>query len=437
MSDLTKKVFKVFSEQPLTPEQSNLYIPLDELRGSYNTVRRLAGTIRADQGTTQVLAGHKGGGKSTELMKLQQELEQGHPKYFVVFCSSDEDIDRNDIDFPEILLVIVRKMAEQLNEKAKITLKPGYFKSRLESFKELLGSSIEFDKFDLGISTAKISGKIKNSPATRALLRTAMEPDTDNLLAAANDLIGEATLKLSEQGYDGLVILFDDLDKMIVRPMDDSRHTTDEHLFINRSPQMTGFHCHIVYSMPLTLAYSKHHQTLKNLYGGQLPAVPMIKLKAMPPDGSIHPPGIAAMRKIIAARLNSEQIAFGDVFDSEETCKQLIQLSGGQPSVLMSLVKEAVIADTLPIAAPSLQRIRREGMREFRRQLRLDHWAIVEEFRQNGRHVTEEAEDSVFRDLLESRALLQYVNDEEWYGLNPFVELLEPPAGIKPDASKS
>ena len=39
--------------------------------------------------------------------------------------------------------------------------------------------------------------------------------------------------------------------------------------------------------------------------------------------------------------------------------------------------------------------------------------------------------------LLESRALLQYVNDEEWYGLNPFVELLEPPAGIEPDASKS
>lgn len=437
MSELTNKVFKVFSEKPLTPDQSNLYVPLDDLRGSYNTVHRLAGTIRADQGTTQVLAGHKGSGKSTELMRLQKELETGKPNYFVVYCSSDEDIDRNDIDFTEILFVIVRQMAVQLKLKANITLEPGYFKKRLDSLRGLLGSQVEFEKFDLNLSVAKISGVIKNSPTTRDQVRKALEPVTDSFLAAANDLIGDATLQLGKMGYAGLVILFDDLDKMIVRPMEGTRHTTDEHLFINRSPQMTGFKCHIIYSMPLTLAYSKHHQTLKNLYGGQLPLVPMIKVKTMPPGGAVYQPGIDAMREIIDARLNSEQIMFNKVFDSVGTCDQLIQLSGGQPSVLMSLVKETVIADTLPIKEASLNRIRVEGRREFRRQLRRDHWKVVEEFRTNGKYVPDEDEDPVFRDLLESRALLQYVNDEEWCGLNPFVELLEPPAGIKPDAAKS
>lgn len=436
MSELTNKIHKVFSEKPLTADQTNLYIPLDDLRGSNNIVRRLAGTIRAGQGTTQVLAGHEGSGKSTELMRLQRELEQGNPKYFVVYCSSNEDIDRNDIDFSEILFVIVRQMAQQLKAKAQITLKPGYFKARLAEFKDILGSDIDFDKFDLDLSVAKVSGKIKYSPTTRTLLRKAMEPNTDNLVAAANDLIGEATLQLSKQGYAGLVILFDDLDKMEVHTKDGTRYTTDEHLFINRSPQMTGFHCHIVYSMPLALAYSKHHQTLRKLYGGQMPVVPMIKVKTMPPGGTIHQPGIDAMRKIIDARLDSEQITFNQVFDSVGTCERLIQLSGGQPSVLMSLVKEAVIADTLPIQDASLVRIRREWKREFRRPLRRDHWTIVEKFRANGQYVPDEDEDPVFRDLLESRALLQYVNDEEWYGLNPFVELLEPPAGINADASK-
>ena len=37
--------------------------------------------------------------------------------------------------------------------------------------------------------------------------------------------------------------------------------------------------------------------------------------------------------------------------------------------------------------------------------------------------------------LLESRAILQYVNDEEWYGLNPFVEMLTPPTGLETDDS--
>jgi len=37
--------------------------------------------------------------------------------------------------------------------------------------------------------------------------------------------------------------------------------------------------------------------------------------------------------------------------------------------------------------------------------------------------------------LLERRAILQYVNDEEWYGLNPFVEMLTPPTGLETDDS--
>lgn len=49
------------------------------------------------------------------------------PKYFVVFCRSDDDIDRNDIDFPEILIAVVRQLAKQIRERAGIELKPGYF----------------------------------------------------------------------------------------------------------------------------------------------------------------------------------------------------------------------------------------------------------------------------------------------------------------------
>ena len=31
--------------------------------------------------------------------------------------------------------------------------------------------------------------------------------------------------------------------------------------------------------------------------------------------------------------------------------------------------------------------------------------------------------DETFRELLASRAILQYVNDEEWYGVNPLINL--------------
>lgn len=436
MSELTGKVFKVFSEKPLTPDQTNLYVPLDDLRGSYNTVHRLAGTIRADEGTTQVLAGHKGSGKSTELMRLQKELETGNPKYFVVYCSSDEDIDRNDIDFTEILFVIVRQLAVQLKLKANITLEPGYFKKRLDSLRGLLGSQIEFEKFDLNLSVAKISGVIKNSPTTRDQVRKAMEPVTDSFLAAANDLIGDATLQLGKMGYAGLVILFDDLDKMIVRPIGDGKVDSDQHLFLNRAPQMTGFKCHVIYTMPLSLAYS-HSQQVKDRYNKRLPMIPMVKIKSVPPKSKDHKPGIEAMRRMIEERLKRIQVPFDQVFQSEAVCELLIKLSGGQPSALMGMIPDAVISEGLPISEQSLERIRRENKRDYKRTLLREDWEILEVIRSGKPFERNEKQEERFRMLLESRALLQYVNDEEWYGLNPFVELLEPPAGIEPDASKS
>lgn len=437
MSDvaLPKKVFKVFSEQPLRPDQEDLYVSLDELRGSADVVKRLAGTIRtSDDFTAQVLAGHQGSGKSTELMRLKKEREANDPKYFVVLCEADEDIDRNDIDFPEVLIALLRQMAGQLKERAGINLMPGFLKSRFEWWKNLFGAEIDFEKLDLNVSLLKISGTMKNSPSARADVRKHMEPDTNNLLNAANDLIGEATLELGKKGYAGLVVVIDDLDKMIVRPLGESGHTTDENLFINRAPQMTGFHCHTVYTMPLSLAYSKHHQTLKQLYK-RMPVLPMVKIRTMPPNPQAYQPGFVAMRKMINLRLGSIATSQTEIFEDDLVCDELVRISGGQPSALMSMIREALIADGLPIKQASLQRVRREGKREFQRQLRRDDWALLEKYRDDGTYVCDESQEPIYRELLESRALLHYANDDEWDALNPLVEELTPPRTEAPRVS--
>jgi hypothetical protein len=40
----------------------------------------------------------------------QTRLQIDTPRYFTVICHSDEDLDRNDIDFPDILIVMVRQL---------------------------------------------------------------------------------------------------------------------------------------------------------------------------------------------------------------------------------------------------------------------------------------------------------------------------------------
>ena len=53
--------------------------------------------------------------------------------------------------------------------------------------------------------------------------------------------------------------------------------------------------------------------------------------------------------------------------------------------------------------------------------MRDKYWPIIEQVRQGQAPVPTSDNQDVFRDLLDSRALLQYVNDEEWYAVNPLV----------------
>jgi len=255
-ADLAQRVYRLFGTEPLKPEQEDLYVDLEQARGDMHVADRLERRIRFAEGspTCQVLAGHKGSGKSTELLRLKKRLEDESPQLFVVYVRAGDDIDYNDVDFPDVLIAIVRQTAAQLQQHAGITLAPGYFKKRWERLKEIGAAEINFESFGLEVGMLNLAGQIKDSPNARAEIRKALEPDTNNWISAANDVIGQAVGELAKQGKQGLVILVDELDKIVVR-----EHVTgcktDEQLFVNRAAQLTSFHCHVVYTMPLSLAY--------------------------------------------------------------------------------------------------------------------------------------------------------------------------------------
>lgn len=91
-------------------------------------------------------------------------------------------------------------------------------------------------------------------------------------------------------------------------------------------------------------------------------------------------------------------------------------------------MREAIVTNGLPIDEASLARVTLNGQRAYSRQLRADHWPIVAQVRAQGRFVRTKETEQAFRELLDGRAILQYVNDDIWYGLNPMVAELEPPA---------
>ena len=157
MSDLPRRIYQKFDPtQPLDRERADsasLYVDLSDARGKSPVAERLESRIRlSDRETCQVLAGHNGSGKSTELFTLKAGLEResaSSDRFFVVYCNVDEDVDRNDVDFPEILVAIVRQTAKQLREREQISLKPGYFKDRFQRLQKLAMKEVSFDRVEL------------------------------------------------------------------------------------------------------------------------------------------------------------------------------------------------------------------------------------------------------------------------------------------------
>lgn len=421
-----ERIYQAFDPAPLEADQVSLYVDLDFVRGASGTVDALAQRIRlSNSPTCQIITGHRGSGKTTELKRLQHGLESGDKKFFVVFCEADEDIDRNDIDFPDVLVAIMRQLAGQLKERVGIELKAGYFRDRFERVKHLLGSSVDIESLVLEAGMRQLSASIKSSPDARLEIRKLLEPDTGNLLHAANDVLGKAVLELSRGGYHGLVIIVDDLDKMVLRSHAAAGCSTGEYLFVHREAQLTAFKCHMIYTLPIALAYAAPASTIASLYGGSVPVIPMTKVTHRPPSKEPYQPGMKKFRELIATRLAEAGVSEKEIFKSRTIQDRLITLSGGQPRELINFIREALISGDLPIKDGAVKRVARQARRTYERQLREQHRPILRQAKSKGRFKRTKANDEAIRELLESRALLQYSNDDEWYGVNPVI------AGIK------
>lgn len=86
--DLLTEIYSSF--EPFQPPSKEVYVDCQEVRGGWEVVRELGRKItRSKKPTCQLYSGHRGVGKSTELLRLKEYLEQ--QKYFVVYFAADGD----------------------------------------------------------------------------------------------------------------------------------------------------------------------------------------------------------------------------------------------------------------------------------------------------------------------------------------------------------
>lgn len=381
--------------------------------------------LLAEEPLTQLFAGHRGCGKSTELRRLQQQLED--EGYFVMFIDSKADLDLEDTEIPDILLMLVRQVdlalreagieisenlleefagwfAEVLIEKTQHSAIGGEIRSEVEA-----GGGVPL----LGRLLARFSGWIKTGTESKRQLRQKLDAQISQLLDRGRGLIDEARRAVRDHGHEDLVLIVDSLDRIALRQLGDDR-TTHDVLFIERGELLRELGVHTVYTVPISLLLSAKLENLTAIFPHRH-VLPMVKI-AERGTREPWPTGRDLMRQMLEQR-----VVMGEVFE-DGAVDELVTGSGGHPRHLLTLIHYALdFVDELPIDGGSARRAVQRMANDYGRSIPEEHWT-----RLAGVYRTQTVRnDSEHQAMLFNLSVLEYQNDERWCDVHPTVPRLD------------
>ncbi|NJK39400.1 MAG: ATP-binding protein [Oscillatoriales cyanobacterium RM1_1_9] len=421
------------------------YIDFSRVRGQ-EIIEQLKAQITLfspDEPTCQLFTGHIGCGKSTELSNLRADLIQAG--CHVVYFESDQDLEMNDVDVADILLAIARQVDESLRA-SQICLQPSRLQELLQGAAKLLNSEVRGvnvgtpgipgvlpqgkigvkenqGQFSLSLGIGEITTQAKQSPELRSLLRDYLEPRTKLVIDAINqELIEPAILKLKQQGYQGLVVIVDNLDRLELSSKSWGR-PQPEYLFVDRGEQLRQLNCHVVYTMPLVLRFSSDIVRLTSRFGTEPLVLPMVPVQHR--DGNPCLEGMALLKQMVLVRAfphltpEARLQRLPEIVEFPEILHRLCQVSGGHVRELLGLVRDWIMFERkLPLSSKGLEQVIRDRANKMALPITDQHWELLKRV-----HRTQSLSGfEEYRILLRSLFVYEYYDDRgSWFAVNPIL----------------
>jgi hypothetical protein len=420
-------IYNTFNPMPL-PAGSPQYVDFRAVRGGSDVSIELGRKVcRSSEPTCQLFSGHLGGGKSTELLKLAEELK-GKGFTVVYFSADDDDINTEDVEYADILLACTRHLLEVVKEADPEPV-VSWLKDRWAILSDVMQTEIQIPEtaLEASIQFAKITSKIRTQKTQRAALREKLNPYTENLVDALNEFIEVAKTKLPKE-RNKLLVIADGLEKIQYISQSDGRSNHDD-IFITKAPQLKSLACHVIYTVPVSLALSTRASDLMDIYGCSPDVLPMIGVKSR--QGVEQPAGVAKMRELLVSRIEAVPGAKGlklegEIFEDGETLGLLCRMTGGHVRNLVILMQYAIdYQDQLPLTRNSVELALRKMRRTYRESVNAtaDEWELLAQVSLN----KIAPNDDRYRSLLFRRCILQYLDEagEVWHDVHPLLEETE------------
>lgn len=417
---------KLKFDEPLNADDPR-YVETEKARGDFqfNALFRQLGidphslTFKVSHDRLYVLfCGHRGCGKSTELRRIRDRLNDPQ-RFCVVFVDVVRHLDTNNLQYADMLFALAHVLFKYLEEKEifidSVFLKPlaNWFKERIESNVKTkdftaeikAGGSVESGLPFLGKFFASVTNAFKVNSTYKEELRQILKNNFTDFAAAFNQLIAEAEAKLKAANKGRkLLFIVDGTDRL---SEDDSKRffITDVH----QLQLITGL---FVYCAPIHMIYEGNQI---NQIFTSIVKLPMIKLCEQ--DGAKLDAGYDAMLKMLYRR------AAESLFDSMDTAKYLIEYSGGHPRDLLRLLSYAFgFAEGEKFDRASAEKAVKQLAMDYRRILDTKDYPLLREIDRSPLGQVSQNSDQA-QSLLYNLALLEY--NDYWWQSHPVVRTLQ------------
>ncbi|UOG91093.1 MAG: AAA family ATPase [Candidatus Thiothrix sulfatifontis] len=389
------------------------YVDLAEVRGTKviaTTIARRIERCNDGQFYQQLFTGHRGSGKSTELLRLKKELQSRN--FFAIYIDVEELLDLADLDYLDVLLSIAKQTEEELR-KSDIALNDELLENLGKWFEEKIIENGQSNELSAGLKTqieaeakipffaklmASLTAEIKTASSRRITTRQKLEREQAVFIERLNFLLLDARSKVQKRGHKDIVLIVDGLEKIHYRILDD-KQSSHAHLFVVHAEQLKAPRCHIVYTMPISLAFNAN---LGNDFD-DVQLLPMVKMNDQ---------GIACLGEVVARRVD-----VAATFEQTNVINELAQLSGGVMRDLMRLIRLSTDTDEAKIGASEIEYAKKALIREYDRLLRDDEFEKLAWVRANRRVTGDES----YARLLNLRLILEYQNGGRWADVHPAV----------------
>lgn len=364
-----------------------------------------------------IFSGHTGCGKSTLLAELKNRIEG---RFFTVFFSIAESLERSSVNHINILFLIAVEMMRRAEEQ-KIAIAP----KQKELFYRWFDKHTQIEEentsaeLSAGFDFLKVlQGKIKSDAAIRDKFETEFRKDFRSLRETINLIATEIKLASKLE----VVVIIDDIDKLDL--------STVRNIFKDNIKALLQTEFAVLYTIPIaTLRDGELRYSIESETENRIVFMPVLKLYDRKSLYQASAEPIEANLKVLREVLQKRDI---DNLIEMETLDQLILLSGGVLRELVRLTNECSRLALVKLRSLSEDqwftvKIDAEILQEALNNLRNDYAITYGTVDYDILKITYEKKEPVdpkqkeFLTLLHNVSVIEYRNADTWYGLHPLV----------------